>query len=81
MPQAVDIGARARERCRMDVEGAGPSAMVMEKDVVGPSAMVVESNSIGPSFMVTEVGDMVTSHLITVLLLSFLHQLLVHDCA
>ena len=58
MPQAVDVGARARERRRMDVEvdGAGPSAMVVEKDVVGPSAMVVESDSAGPSPMVTEVG-------------------------
>ena len=25
------------------MNGAGPSAMVVEKDVVGPSAMVVES--------------------------------------
>ena len=57
-PQAVDIGAGARERRRMDaeVDGAGPSAMVVEKDVVGPSAMVVESDSAGPSPMVTEVG-------------------------
>ena len=45
--------ARARERRRC---GAGPSAMVVEKDVVGPSAMVVESDSVGPSPMVTEVG-------------------------
>ena len=40
----------------MEVVGAGPSAMVVEKDVVGPSAMVVESDSVGPSPMVTEVG-------------------------
>ena len=38
------------------MNGAGPSAMVVEKDVVGPSAMVVESYSIWPSPMVTEVG-------------------------
>ena len=38
------------------MNGAGPSAMVVEKDVVGPSAMVVESDSVGPSSMVTEVG-------------------------
>ena len=38
------------------MNGAGPSAMVVEKDVVGPSAMVVESDSFGPSPMVTEVG-------------------------
>ena len=46
-PQAVEIGARAKERRRMDaeVDGAGPSAMVVEKDVVEPSAMVVESDS------------------------------------
>ena len=39
------------ERRRMDaeVDGAGPSAMVVEKDVVGPSAMEVESDSVGPS--------------------------------
>ena len=43
-----------------EVDGAGPSAMVVEKDVVGPSAMVVECDSVGPSPMVTEVGDMVT---------------------
>ena len=30
------------------MDGAGPSAMVVEKDVVGPSAMVVESDSVGP---------------------------------
>ena len=36
--------SRARERRRC---GAGPSAMVVEKDVVGPSAMVVESDSVG----------------------------------
>ena len=38
------------------MNGARPSAMVVEKDVVGPSAMVVESYSIWPSPMVTEVG-------------------------
>ena len=38
------------------MDGAGPSAMVVEKNVVGPSAMVVESDSVGPSPMVTEVG-------------------------
>ena len=38
------------------MDGAGPSAMVVEKNVVGPSAMVVESDSVGPSHMVTEVG-------------------------
>ena len=38
------------------MNGAGPSAMVVEKDVVGPSAMVVESYSVWPSPMVTEVG-------------------------
>ena len=37
------------------MDGAGPSAMVVEKDIVGPSAMVVESDSVGPSPMVTEV--------------------------
>ena len=31
------------------MNGAWPSAMVVEKDVVGPSAMVVESDSVGPS--------------------------------
>ena len=39
-----------------EVDGAGPSAMVVEKDVVGLSAMVVESDSVGPSPTVTEVG-------------------------
>ena len=38
------------------MDGAGPSAMVVEKDVVGPSAMMVESNSVGSSPMVMEVG-------------------------
>ena len=38
------------------MDGAGPSAMVVEKDLVRPSAMVVESDSVGPSPMVTEVG-------------------------
>ena len=31
------------------MNGAGPSAVVMEKDVVGPSATVVGSDSVGPS--------------------------------
>ena len=55
---ALDIIARARERRKMDAEmdGTGPSAMVVEKDVVGPSAMVVESDSVGHSPMVAEVG-------------------------
>ena len=39
------------------MNGAGPSAMMVEKDVVEPSAMVVESDSVGPSPMVTEVGS------------------------
>ena len=39
-----------------EVNGEGPSTMVVEKDVVGPSAMVVESDSVEPSPMVTEVG-------------------------
>ena len=47
--QAVDRGEGQRTA---KVNGAGPSAMVVEKDVVGPSAMVVESDSIGPSPMV-----------------------------
>ena len=38
------------------MNGAGPSSMVVEKDVEGPSAMVVESDSVGPSPMVTELG-------------------------
>ena len=38
------------------MDGAGPSAMVVEKDVVGPSVMVVESYSVGSSPVVTEVG-------------------------
>ena len=38
------------------MNGAGPSAMVVEKDFVGPSAMLVVSDSVGPSPMVTEVG-------------------------
>ena len=38
------------------MNGAGPSAMVVEKDVVGPSAMVVESDSVGPSPMVQRLG-------------------------
>ena len=39
-----------------EMNGEGPSAMVVEKDAVGPSAMVVESDSVGSSPMVTEVG-------------------------
>ena len=38
------------------MDGAGPSTMVVEKDVLGPSAMVVESESVGPSPTVAEVG-------------------------
>ena len=52
-PQAIDQG---EGQGTAEVNGAGPSAMVVEKDVVGPSAMVVESDSVGPSPMVTEVG-------------------------
>ena len=51
-PQAVDRG----EGQGAEVNRAGPSAMVVEKDVVRPSAMVVESDNVGPSPMVTEVG-------------------------
>ena len=40
-----------------EVDGAEPSAMVVEKDVVGPSAMVVvESDRVGPLPTVREVG-------------------------
>ena len=52
-PQAID---RGEGWGTAEVNGAGPSAMVVEKDVVGPSTMVVESDSVGPSPMVTEVG-------------------------
>ena len=52
-PQAVNRGEGQKT---VKVNGAGPSAMVVEKDVAGPSAMVVESDSVGPSPMVTEVG-------------------------
>ena len=52
-PQAID---RGEGQGTAEVNGVGPSAMVVEKDVVGPSAMVVESDSVGPSPMVTEVG-------------------------
>ena len=45
-PQAGD---RSEGQGTAEVDGAGPSAMVVEKDVVGPSAMVVESDSVGPS--------------------------------
>ena len=44
------------------MDGAGPSTMVVEKDVLGPSAMVVESDSVGPSPMVTKVGRYVQSN-------------------
>ena len=54
-PQTVD---RGEDQGTTEVNGAGPSAMVVEKEVVGSSAtcMVVESDSVGPSPMVTEVG-------------------------
>ena len=52
-PQAID---RGEGQGTAEVNGAGPSAMMVEKDVVGPSAMVVESGGVGPSPMVTEVG-------------------------
>ena len=52
-PQAVD---RGEGQGMAEVNGAGPSAMVVEKDAVGPSAMVVESDNVGPSPIVTEVG-------------------------
>ena len=45
------------------MNGAGPSAMVAEKDVVGPSSMVVVSDSVGPSPMVTEVGRKVAGRM------------------
>ena len=63
----MDVGARARERRRMDaeVDGAGPSAMVVEKDVVWPSAMVVEKNVVGPSAMVVESDSVGPSPLVT----------------
>ena len=57
-PQAVDRGEGQRMG---QVNGAGPSAMVVEKDIVGPSAMVVESDSVGPSPMVTKIGRYVQS--------------------
>ena len=44
-PQAVD---RSEGWGTAEVNGAGPSAMVVEKDVIGPSAMVMESDSVGP---------------------------------
>ena len=53
VPQAID---RGEGRGTAEVNGAEPSAMVVEKDVVRPSAMVVESDSVGASPMVTEVG-------------------------
>ena len=45
------------------MDGAGPSAMVVETDVVGSSAMVVKSDSVGPSPMVTQVGHYAQSSL------------------
>ena len=47
-PQAVD---RGEGQGTAEVNGAGPLAMVVEKDVVGTSAMVVESDSVGPSWL------------------------------
>ena len=44
-PQALD---RSAGWGTAEVDGAGPSAMVVEKYVVGPSAMVVKSDSVGP---------------------------------
>ena len=44
-PQVVD---RGEDQGTTEVNGAGPSAVVVEKDVVGPSAMVVESDSSRP---------------------------------
>ena len=46
-PQAQAID-RSEGWGTAEVDGAGPSAMVVEKDVVGPSAMVVERDSVGP---------------------------------
>ena len=43
-PQAID---RSEGWGTAEVDGAGPSAMVVQKDVVGPSAMVVEGDSVG----------------------------------
>ena len=40
---------RRRPYIGAEVDGAGPSTMVVEKDVVGHSATVVESDSVGPS--------------------------------
>ena len=42
-PQAMD---RSEGYGTAKVDGARPSAMVVEKDIVGPSAMVVESDSV-----------------------------------
>ena len=44
-PQAID---RSEGWGTAEVDGAGPSAMVVEKDVEGSSAMVVEGESVGP---------------------------------
>ena len=44
-PKAVD---RGEGQGTAEVNGAGPSAVVVEKDVVGLSAMVVESDCVGP---------------------------------
>ena len=46
-PQAQAID-RSEGWGTAEVNKAGPSAMVVEKDVVGPSVMVVESDSVGP---------------------------------
>ena len=43
-PRAID---RGEGQGTAEVNGAGPLAMLVEKDVVGPSAMVVESDSLG----------------------------------
>ena len=57
-PQALD---RCEGQGTAEMNGAGPSSMVVEKYVIGPSAMVVESYIVGPSTMVTEVGRYVQS--------------------
>ena len=62
-PQAVDRGEGQRTA---KMNGAGPSAMVVEKDVVGPSAMVVEKDVVGPSAMVVESDSVGPSPMVTV---------------
>ena len=47
-PQTID---RGEGQGTAEVNGLGPSAMVVEKDVVGRSTMVVESDSVGHSPM------------------------------